>query len=155
MNSGLGSVDYLQRNGFGVNQMGSLAALGQTDTAPVVSSDVPVQQGNPAAGQGVFVGPTHDRIHTSAQGLVNDAPVVFGLMWTAPAMIGGAVSGLVAASTMRGATQGAMWAGGGAAAVAGSMLLASSRKMEGWGFLLGGIGLAGFAVWRATKKSKD
>jgi len=151
------SVAYLNRNGFGVSQLGSLGDAAQDAAAAALApSDAPVvQQGRPDASQGIFVGPTHDRLHTSAQGLVNDAPVVFGLMWTAPAAIGGAVSGLVAASTMRGATQGAMWAGGGAAAVAGSMLLMSSRKAEGWGFLLGGIGLAGYAVWRATKKSRD
>lgn len=151
------SVAYLHRNGFGVSQLGNLGQEPAADAAmtPVVNSDVVVQQGQPGSQQGVFVGPTHDRLHTSAQGLVNDAPIVFGLMWTAPAAIGGAVSGLVAASTMRGATQGAIWAGGGAAAVAGSMLLVSNRKAEGWGFLLGGIGLAGFAVWRAMKKSRD
>jgi hypothetical protein len=151
------NVSYMNRNGFGVSQLGSLGdVIDPSASSPLAAPDSPVvQQGSPGTGQGVFVGPTHDRIHTSAQSLVNDAPVVFGLMWTAPAALGGAVSGLVAASTMRGAQQGALWAGGGAAAVAGSVMLMSSRKAEGWGFLLGGLSLAGYAVWRASKKSRD
>jgi len=142
-------IDYVQRNAWGTSQLGLLAGMGNVNT----SGDVPalLDESSP------FRERTNQNTPTDgprqAPSLRIGSPVVYGLFWTAPAVVGGAISGLVASSTTRGAVQGAMWAGGGAATTAGALMLLAGKKFEGWGFLIGGLGLSGYAAWRAITKA--
>lgn len=142
-------LDYVQRNAWGTSQLGLLAGLGTLDTGPGASGTL-AESSLTTATPDTSGGSSNTDL---AARTVQTNPIAYGLTWTAPAVVGGAISGLVAASTTRGAMQGAMWAGGGAAATAGAIMLFFGKKTEGWSFLLGGLGLSGYAAWRAISKA--
>ena len=127
--------DLFQARAFGVSPLGSLATLGaEGDAVPGADPTAP-------GDRLLFSGP-----------LSAGQAVVGVLSWSAPAAIGGAVTGLVAASSMHGAQQGALWAGGGAALVSGLAVATVGRQPVGWLLALGGVSLAGLAAYRAWRK---